>query len=221
MQRISDASRDAYRRLIDPDGDFDAYFHAATPIDVIDDLNMVTDRERDEEDVSPYFSARRWEFAWVQNRCLLPAWYGFAHGVGAALEDHSEDEVREMFESWPFARVLIADIELSLAIADMQIASRYSVLAGRLHDKYFPRIRDEYDESVALLLRLTRQTELLENSPTIRRTIVLRNPYVDPMSFLQSDLLRRWRSSGCKDEAILKALRASINGIAHGMQNTG
>lgn len=221
MQRISDASRDAYRRLIDPDGDFDAYFHAATPIDVIDDLNMVTDRELDEEDVSPYFSARRWEFAWVQNRCLLPAWYGFAHGVGAALEDHSEDEVREMFESWPFARVLIADIELSLAIADMQIASRYSVLAGPLHEKYFPRIRDEYDRSVALLLRLTRQTELLENSPTIRRTIVLRNPYVDPMSFLQADLLRRWRASGCKDEAILKALRASINGIAHGMQNTG
>jgi phosphoenolpyruvate carboxylase len=62
---------------------------------------------------------------------------------------------------------------------------------------------------------------LLQSAPTILRAIRLRNPYVDPMSFLQVDLLRRWRESGCKDDAILRALRASINGIAHGMQNTG
>jgi phosphoenolpyruvate carboxylase len=221
MQHIADESRAAYRELIDPSGDFDAYFRAATPIDVIDDLNMVTDRERDEEEVSPYFSARRWEFAWVQNRCLLPAWYGFASGVEAVLESDPEEEVREMFESWPFARVIIADIELSLAIADMEITRRYSALAGPLHEKFFPKIRKEYDQSVALLLRLTRQDQLLEEEPTIRRAIRLRNPYVDPMSFLQADLLRRWRESGSKDDAILKALRASINGIAHGMQNTG
>jgi phosphoenolpyruvate carboxylase len=115
----------------------------------------------------------------------------------------------------------MADIELALAKADIKMAERYSELAGKFHDKYFPVIREEHDRSIQLVLSLTGQSELLENSPALSRTIRLRNPYVDPMSFLQVDLLRRWRESGRKDDAVLRALRASINGIAHGMQNTG
>ena len=221
IQIIADGSRRAYRELVDPSSDFSHYYRAATPIDVVDDLNLVSGGERESEAVSAFVRARRWQFAWVQNRCLMPSWFGFAGGVRAALGRHELTEIREMFESWRFARVLISDIELSLAKVDIEIARRYSELAGGLHDKYFPRIRKEYDESVEYLLRLTGQSQLLENSPTIRRAIRLRNPYVDPMSFLQVDLLRRWRASNCKDEAILGALRASINGIAHGMQNTG
>jgi len=151
----------------------------------------------------------------------MPAWFGFARGVLAAIERHGEAAVREMFEAWPFARVLVADIELTLAKADIEIASTYSELAGTLHADFFPRIRQEYDESVACVLRLTGQKELLAASETFRRTIRLRNPYVDPMSYLQIDLLRRWRESGRRDEDVLKALRASVNGIAHGMQNAG
>lgn len=221
MRVIAGGSREAYRELVASSGDFDAYYRAATPIDVIDELNMVSERDLDEEEISAYVKARRWEFAWIQNRCLMPAWYGFARGVGDVLEGHGEEEVRQMFESWPFARVVIADIEQSLAKVDIEIARRYSELAGPLHGKYFSRLREEYEKSVEFVLRLTGQTQLLESSPTIRRAIRLRNPYVDPMSFLQVDLLRRWRASGCEDDAILKALRASINGIAHGMQNTG
>jgi phosphoenolpyruvate carboxylase len=126
-----------------------------------------------------------------------------------------------MFAEWPFARVLMADIELTLAKADIGIAALYSELAGDLHARFFPRIRGEHDSGVELALKLTGQQELLENSPALRRAIRLRNPYVDPMSFLQIDLLRRWREAGRKDDAVLRALRASINGIAHGMQNTG
>ena len=126
-----------------------------------------------------------------------------------------------MFGTWPFARVLIADIELSLAKADIEIASTYSELAGARHEEFFPRIRREYEESIDCVLRLTGQKELLAASETFRRTIRLRNPYVDPMSYLQVDLLRRWRESGRSDEDVLKALRASVNGIAHGMQNAG
>jgi phosphoenolpyruvate carboxylase len=221
MQLLATGSGKAYRRLVGSSDDFETYYRAATPIDVIDDLNLVSDRDRNAEEISAYVQARRWEFAWVQNRCLMPAWYGFAQGVAAVLEQHSEDEVREMFALWPFARVLIADIEQSLAKVDIEIAGRYSKLAGPLHDKYFPMIREEYDRSVEFVLRLKQQTKLLESAPTIRRAIRLRNPYVDPMSFLQVDLLQRWREAGCKDDAILRALRASINGIAHGMQNTG
>ena len=221
MQLIADGSHQAYRELVGSSAEFDVYYRAATPIDVIDDLNMVSERDRDEEEISAYVRARRWEFAWVQNRCLMPAWYGFARGVDAALERHGEQEICEMFESWPFARVVISDIEQSLAKVDIEIARRYSELAGPLHEKFFSQIRDEYDRSVEFVLRLTGQSKLLESAPTIRRAIRLRNPYVDPMSFLQVDLLRRWREAGCRDDATLKALRASINGIAHGMQNTG
>ena len=221
MQVIADGSRQAYRELVDPASGFTDYYRSATPIDVIDDLNMVSELDRDAETISAFVRARRWEFAWVQNRCLMPSWYGFASGIRAALESYAIEQVREMFDSWRFARVLLSDIELSLAKVDMEIAERYSELAGDLHEKFFPNLRREYDDSVELLLRLTDQSQLLEQSATIRRAIRLRNPYVDPMSFLQVDLLRRWRESGSRDDEILVALRASINGIAHGMQNTG
>jgi phosphoenolpyruvate carboxylase len=221
MQEMADGSRQAYRDLFGSKGDFETYYRLATPIDVIDDLNMVTERDSDDDEISPYMRARRWEYAWAQSRCFLPAWYGFSHGVRAGLERHGEAELCAMFESWSFARVLIADIELSLAKVDMEIAGRYSALAGDLHEKYFPGIRAEYERSVDFVLRLTGQKKLLEKAPTIRRAIRLRNPYVDPMSFLQVDLLQRWRESDRRDDTILKALRASINGIAHGMQNAG
>jgi phosphoenolpyruvate carboxylase len=221
MQQLADGSRQAYRELVASSDDFDAYYRAATPIDVIDDLNMVSGRDRDDDEISAYVRGRRWEFAWVQNRCLMPAWFGFGRGVATVLADHDSSEVREMFSSWPFATVLIADIEHSLAKVDIEIASRYSGLAGPLHDKYFPLIRKEYDQSVECILRLKQQSTLLESAPAIMRAIRLRNPYVDPMSLLQVDLLRRWREAGCQDDAMLRALRASINCIAHGMQDTG
>jgi phosphoenolpyruvate carboxylase len=220
MQSMAERSRRAYRELVDLGGEFGDYFRAATPIDVIEGLNLVSDRDRGQPEGATDAGTKRWEFAWIQNRCLMPAWYGFASGTAATLAQHGETAIRELFESWPFARVLIADVELALAKADIEIAERYSALAGPLHEKFFPRIRDEYDRSVELVLKLTGQKELLETALSLRRAIRLRNPYVDPMSFVQVNLLERWRESGSKDEAILKALRASINGIAHGMQNT-
>ncbi|HSG64521.1 MAG TPA: phosphoenolpyruvate carboxylase, partial [Gammaproteobacteria bacterium] len=105
--------------------------------------------------------------------------------------------------------------------ADIEIAERYSLLAGPLHDEFFPIIRAEFERTVQHVLKLRGQTRLLENERTLRRAIRLRNPYVDPMSLLQVDLLRRWRQSDHADDAVLQALLVSINGIAHGMQNTG
>ena len=90
-----------------------------------------------------------------------------------------------------------------------------------LHQQYFPKIRDEYERSVELVLDISEQSKLLQNDETLRRSIRLRNPYVDPMSLLQVDLLRRWRLTGRQDDATLQALMASVNGIAYGMQNTG
>jgi len=221
MQTIADRSGAAYRELVEGSADFDRYFRDATPVDVIERLIETPDPDFEPVPAAVPVSSRHWEFAWLQSRCLMPAWFGYASGVAAAIATSGEDAVREMFALWPFARVLIADIELSLAKADIAIAGRYSELAGALHEKYFPRLRAEYDASVECVLRLTGQSELLAASPALRRGIRLRNPYVDPMSFLQIDLLRRWRDNGRKDGAIFQALRDSVNGIAHGMQSTG
>jgi phosphoenolpyruvate carboxylase len=141
-----------------------------------------------------------------------------ATGLKRALDLHGEAALLEMFEQWPFFRVLILDVATALAKADLDIFALYSKLAGARHEKFYPAIRAEYRSCVDHVLRLSRQKELLEQSRTLRRAIRLRNPYVDPMSFLQVDLLERWRANGRPNDAVLQALTASITGIAHAMQ---
>jgi phosphoenolpyruvate carboxylase len=144
-----------------------------------------------------------------------------ASGLQKAKELHGEEVLLEMFEQWHFFRLLILDTGTALAKADMDILALYSRLAGEHHDTFFPAIRAEYKSCVEHVLRLSRQNELLEASRTLRRAIRLRNPYVDPMSFLQVDLLERWRAGGRQNDAVMQALVASVNGIAHAMQMAG
>src|SRR5690606_23640632 len=147
-------------------------------------------------------------------------WFGFATALSGAIGRHGEAPLKEMFERWPFFSVLISDIEAVLAKADMEIAEHYSRLSS-LHDVFFPILTAEHERCLRLVLDLTGREELLSEQETLRRSIRLRNPYIDPMSFLQVDLLRRWRQGGRRDDAVLQALVVSVNGIAHGMQNTG
>jgi len=221
MEEIAVASRSAYQGLLSDPDDFIEYFRAATPIDVIERIGSRSERAEHVSDSLTEPRAAPWVFAWTQSRCLLPSWYGVATGLKAAIDAHGEDVLVEMFEQWHFFRVLLSDVSSALAKADLDIAARYSRLAGERHDKFFPEIRREFRGCVDLILRLTRQNELLEASRTLRRAIRLRSPYVDPMSYLQVDLLERWRSSGRPDGTVLQALTASINGIAHAMQGTG
>ena len=222
MEEIAAASRDAYKRLVYDSPDFIAYFRAATPIDVIERIGVTTGS------LDPGPSAERgdlravpWVFAWTQNRCLLPGWFGAASGLAHGIERYGEQTLHDMFEQWHFFRVLVSDVGTALAKADLEIAEAYSRLAGPLHDLFFPAIGTEYRRCVELVLTLSRQSELLEASRTLRRAIRLRNPYVDPMSFLQVDLLERWRRTDRQDDAVLQALMASVTGIAHGMQTIG
>jgi phosphoenolpyruvate carboxylase len=219
MEDIATASRGAYQSFLYESSDFLHYFRAATPIDVIERVGAYEQDPQPEDSADP--RAAQWGFAWTQNRCLLPSWFGMGIGLSKAIELHGEDVLVDMFERWPFFRVLVTDVGAALAKADLDIAEQYSRLAGNLHDTFFPAIKAEYETCVDLVLRLSRQSELLEASRTLRRAIRLRNPYVDPMSFLQVDLLRRWRAAGRNDDAVLEALTACIGGIAHGMQNTG
>jgi phosphoenolpyruvate carboxylase len=221
MEEIATASRNAYQTLLSDPSDFMEYFRAATPFDVIERIASRSERAEHvgEEDIAT--RAAPWTFAWTQSRCLLPSWYGLASGLKRAMDEHGEDVLVEMFEQWHFFRVLLTDIATALAKADLDIASQYSRLAGERHEKFFPAIRTEYRNCVDMILKLTRQKELLEASRTLRRAIRLRNPYVDPISFLQVGLLDRWRAGGRQDDATFQALAASINGIAHAMQSTG
>jgi phosphoenolpyruvate carboxylase len=221
MEDIAAASRSAYQTLLHESGDFMAYFRAAAPIDVIERIGSKSERAEHVGALAEEPRAAQWLFAWTQNRGLLPAWYGVASGLDRARELHGEHMLLEMFEQWHFFRVLILDVGTALAKADMDILALYSRLAGEHHDAFFPAIRAEYKNCVEHVLRLSRQTELLEASRTLRRAIRLRNPYVDPMSFLQVDLLERWRAGGRQNDAVLQALVASVNGIAHAMQTAG
>jgi phosphoenolpyruvate carboxylase len=222
MDVIATASQRAYKELVYDQRRFAKYFRLATPIDVIERLGIGSrPTSRSSSDSLHDIRAIPWVFAWTQTRLLLSGWYGVGVGLDAAIDAHGLTTIRELAVQWPFFAGLIADVEQVLGKADIDIAERYSELAGELHGEFFPVIRAEFDRAVDGVLVVKEQTRLLEHDRTLRRAIRLRNPYVDPMSLLQVDLLKRWREAGSNDDVMLQALLVSVNGITHGMQNTG
>lgn len=222
MDGVAEDSRRAYRALVHEDDGFYAYFREATPIDVIERMNIGS-RPASRRRMQGIRDLRAipWVFAWTQVRAILPGWYGVGTGLEAAITRHGEAALREMFSGWGFMRAMLEDLEMVLAKCDMQIARRYAELAEPRLLGYHETIAAEFHRTVEVVLRLKGASELLQGDPTLSRTIRLRNPYVDPMSLLQVDLLQRWRAGGREDEALFRALLLSINGIAHGLQNTG
>jgi phosphoenolpyruvate carboxylase len=222
MQVIADASRQRYRELVYETPRFYEYFRNATPVDLIEQMR-ISSRPSSRRGGAGVAELRAipWVFAWTQSRFILPGWYGLGSGLKAAAERFPERELSEMFREWYFARLLVSDAERVLAQADLTIACFYSELAGELHEQFFPLIRKEFELTRDMVLEYTGQDALLENDPTLQRSIMLRNPYVDPMSLMQVDLLARWRKGEHKDGGLLDALFASVNGIAQGLQNTG
>jgi phosphoenolpyruvate carboxylase len=222
MQVVADVSRERYRKLVFETPRFYDYFRKATPIDLIERMQIGSrpSSRRGGKGVAN-LRAIPWVFAWTQSRHILPGWYGFGSGLAAAIEQFDNDTFSEMFREWYFLRALTADVEMVLAKADLGIAHAYSELAGDLHDEFFPVIEAEFALTQDLILRYSDQEALLENDPTLQRAIMLRNPYVDPMSLMQVSLLARWRKSKYEDKALFEALLASVNGIAQGLQNTG
>ena len=222
MKEVADNSQHTFSQLANDASAFDEYFRNATPVDVIEHMRIGRGTLSGDADSKTIERNIPRALAWSQSRHLLPAWYGFGKGMEHAFSANGEDTLREMIAGWPFFRRLINDVEIALAIADPSIAQHYSLLAGEtLHNKFFPDIQDEFERSVAVVLRLRGTHSLLENNVTLRRSIRLRNPYVDPMSLLQVELLRRWRDSDRQDEAVLTALVASVNGISRGLQTSG
>jgi phosphoenolpyruvate carboxylase len=162
-----------------------------------------------------------WVFAWTQCRSILPGWYGLGSALEQGVEQFGEDTLAEMARHWPFFSNMLDDVEMVLAKCDLDIAEAFSTLSGPLHDEFFSLIRDEFERTRRWLLRLKSTGTLLHDSPRLAVSIRLRNPYVDPMSLMQVDLLRRWRAGNGTDDALLQALVACVNGVSQGLQNTG
>lgn len=126
-----------------------------------------------------------------------------------------------MARDWPFFAAMLDDIEMLMAKSDLAIFERYSHLAGPLHDAFHAGIAEEFERTTDSILALRGRTRLLQDDYRLRLSIRLRNPYVDPISLLQVELLRRWREAGRDDDALFQALVTTVNGIAAGIQNTG
>jgi len=226
MNEIARDSRAAYRALIYDDPQFVEYFRQATPIDVIQRMAIGSrpasrSNPDDPSHLIEQLRAIPWVFAWTQSRHLLPGWYGVGTALDRAVSRYGNETLNEMARDWPFLRTLIDDVEMVLGVADLSIAVRYARLAGPLGDRYFPQIRAEFERATGHVLALKHEQALLDSDAALQRSIRLRNPYVDPMSLLQVDLLARWRAAGRPDDELFRALLASVRGIAQGLQSTG
>ncbi len=215
-------SRAAYRRLVHDSAGFHEYFRDATPIDVIERM-QIGSRPATRAGRSGLEALRAvpWGFAWSQSRHLLPAWFGIGSGLDAAAEGHGAALLERMLAHWPFFSLLLDEVEFGLAVADMDIASWYAELAAPHQRHHFAAVRAEYDRTRDWVLRLRGEHRLLDGEPGIQRAMKLRNPYVDPMHLMQIDLLRRWRATDRQDFDLQDALIASIAGVAQGLQATG
>ncbi len=222
MRTIASRSFDAYRGLVFDSPRFAEFFRAVTPLDVIERMHIGS-RPAVRASGEGIVALRPipWVFAWTQSRHMLPGWFGFGSGVRAAIAEHGESVVREMLTAWPFFSHLLDDVESMLARTDLDIAAHYDALAEESLRIHAEPIRREYELTVGHVLALRGSERLLDSDPTLQRSIMLRNPYVDPMHLMQVDLLKRWRASERRDPDLFNALRATISGIAQGLQATG
>ncbi|MGE3599696.1 MAG: phosphoenolpyruvate carboxylase [Dehalococcoidia bacterium] len=222
METIAAASDRRYRELLADDRRFHDFFRQVTPIDVIERMHVgARPAYRPGRADLGGLRAVPWVFSWTQSRHFLPGWFGFGSGLEAAAREHGSSVLAEMRGGWPFFATLLDDVESQLAKADFVIASLYEELVSPEHRDYIETIRQEYALTTRWVLWIKGEVDLLDSDPNLQRAIVLRSPYIDPMHFMQIDLLKRWRAGGREDRDLLEGLLASISGIAQGLQSTG
>ena len=224
MDAMGNAAREAYHDLVERTPGFLDYWRAATPIDEISRLRLGSRPTARRGGVLTRSAVRAipWVFSWMQSRFNLPGWYGLG-----ALATIDGERLREMYAGWPFFRAILDNAEMSLLKADMGIAALYSDLVPdrALGAAVFSRIEEEYARARAAILDATGHQELMDGDPVIQRSVHLRNPYVDPLNYLQVEMLRRLRAlpdqAGPEAERLREVIVVTINGIAAGLRNTG
>jgi phosphoenolpyruvate carboxylase len=214
LDRLADTSRGVFRALVWDDPSFTRFFRAFTPVDELGLLEIASrpSRRPDDTDYLASLRAIPWVFAWTQNRVLLPAWFG----CGTAFAEAGADTLRDLYERLPFFRALVDNVEMTLAKSSLSIARGYLDLVD--DTRLWEAIEAEHARAVTGVLAAAGVETLLQRQPVLRRSIDLRNPYVDPMNAVQVSLLRRYRAGDT--DAQLPLMR-SIAGIAAALRNTG
>ncbi len=220
MERVAAASERAYRAMIFDDAGFYDFFRQLAPVDVIERMQIGSRPTTRSERAAgvPALRSIPWTYAWSQCRYMVPGWFGMGTALSVAGRELGDDVLREMDQRWFFFQNLLDDVELALARADLRIAAFYDELVDARYSRFIQAIRAEYELTRQRVLELRGFDHLLQEEPTIQRSIRLRSPYIDPMHLLQVDLLRRWRAGGREDKEMLTALLSSITGISQGLQ---
>ncbi|WP_273835397.1 phosphoenolpyruvate carboxylase [Guptibacillus sedimenti] len=225
MEEMSAVSLKSYQSLVFEDDGFLAYFKQGTPLPELGALNIGSrPMSRKGTDHFDDLRAIPWVFAWTQSRQLMPAWYASGTGLTKlATTEEGLKNLKEMYQNWPFFASLIDNLQMGLMKADLATAEKYMSLIDdeQLANRIFGKIVDEYHRTKDVILTITGQEELLDGTPNIKDSIRLRNPYVDPLSSLQVELISTYRSQGSEDDELLKEILLTINGIAAGLRNTG
>ncbi|HKE97203.1 MAG TPA: phosphoenolpyruvate carboxylase [Povalibacter sp.] len=219
MDALADASARFYRAMVYDNAEFHDFFRQLTPVDVIERMQIGSrPTTRSERSGVAALRSIPWTYAWSQCRYMVPGWFGVGTALAAASKQQGLELVTDMYRRWFFFQNLIDDVELALARADLEIAAFYDQLVDVRYQRFIRLIRDEYELTREWVLRLKGANGLLEEEPTVQRSIRLRSPYIDPMHLLQVDLLRRWRAGGRADKEMLAALLSSITGISQALQ---
>ncbi|MCM3131081.1 MULTISPECIES: phosphoenolpyruvate carboxylase [unclassified Paenibacillus] len=226
---ISEASLKKYQDLVFNDPDFFNFFKESTPLPEVGELNIGSrPSKRKNSNRFEDLRAIPWVFAWTQSRYLFPAWYAAGTGLQSFYQGKEENlkVLQGMYKNYPFFSTLIDTVQMAVGKADMNISKQYTSMVqdDEIRARVKGKILEEFELTKDLLLKITGQQDILDNVPVIQESIRLRNPYVDPLSYLQVQLLtelRALREQNGDDSELLREVLLTINGIASGMRNTG
>jgi len=231
MDELAATAFQAYRTFVYDTPEVLEYWQEATPINELSGMRIGSrPARRKGGDVFAGLRAIPWGFSWMQSRHNLPAWFGVGQALAAFTQGNHRDErlalLREMYRHWPFFSTMIDNLQLALGKCDMGIARLYAGLVKdeAVRDRVYTAIRNAFDETVLWVTRVADQQGILDNDPVLQRSVRLRNPYVDPLNFIQVRLLRELREENGDEKATAVALQTlyiTINGIAAGLKNTG
>ncbi len=222
MERLSSDACSSYRHFVADEPTFPDYFRSSTPQAELEEINIGSRPARRQAGAGlAGLRAIPWQFAWTQTRLLLASWLGLDEALERAIDRGEIDELQAMYREWPHFRSALDLFEMVLAKADARIAAEYD--RQLVPDSLRPlgeAFRDRLSRAAAALLKVTGHQHLLESNPVLRRSIDVRNPYVDPINLVQIEVVRRLRQ-GDHDPRLHDAFVVTVNGIAAGMRNTG
>jgi phosphoenolpyruvate carboxylase len=225
MQEMADESAAVYRSIVHDDPDFVRFFETVTPVGEISRLRLGSrPAKRSQAAGIGDLRAIPWVFSWTQSRIVLPAWLGLGTALRSARQRHGVEPLRQMAVEWPFFTSVLSNAEMGCAKADLGIARRYVELWGdsSARERIWGRLEAELALTIEELVLIGGGERLLDSEPVLQASIDRRNPAVDPLSFVQVELMRRLREAGeDAPEQLRRVSQLTINGIASGLRNTG